>query len=267
MTKQSKKYNVGLVLSGGGAKGFAHIGVIKALNEAGIVPDAISGVSAGAIAGALIADGHSPEAILDMFKETKTYKYIEFIIPKRGLVKMTGIEKILKKNLKAKTFEDLSIPLFITATNLSDGKAEYYSKGELLIRILASSTVPVLFMPVKMDNKTFVDGGVINNFPIEPLENKCDFIIGVNVNPVGYMDDFSSMVSIAERSFNLCFATHINEKSKKCNIFVEPSELVKYRILDAAKIKEIYQIGYKEMKKVIKENKEIFAPLVKQLNK
>jgi len=259
MTKRKKKYSVGLVLSGGGARGFAHVGVLKALNEAGIYPDVISGVSAGAIAGALIADGHDADEIMGMFKETKTYKYIEFIIPKSGLVKITGIAKILDQNLKAKTFEELKIPLFVTACDLTNGKIEYFYKGELLNRVLASSTVPVLFQPIKMDSKTFVDGGVMNNFPVEPIEKKCDLLIGVHVNPLGYVKDFTSMLSIAERAFHLCFSMNLGKKAKKCDIFIEPPELKDYKLLDVPKIKDIYQWGYKEAKKVIKENKELLA--------
>jgi NTE family protein len=259
MTTKKKKYNIGLVLSGGGTRGFAHIGAIKALREAGIYPDVISGVSAGAIAGALIADGHSPDDIMKMFKETKTYKYIEFIIPKNGLLRMTGLAKILKQNLRAKTFEELSIPFFVNATDLTNGRPEYFYKGELMNRVLASSTVPVLFQPVKMENKTYVDGGVMNNFPTEPIEKKCNLLIGVYVNPLGYVEDFTSMMSIAERSFHLCFSTLLGNKSNKCDIYIEPPELKDYRLLDVAKIKDIYQLGYKETKKVLKENKDLIA--------
>ena len=232
MTDKKKKYNIGLVLSGGGARGFAHVGAFRALKEAGIFPDVISGVSAGAIAGALIADGHSPEEIMGMFKETKTYKYIEFIIHKKGLVKMTGLAKILSGNLKARTFEDLSIPLFIASTDLTNGKVDYFSEGELLNRVIASSTVPVLFQPLRMDEKTYVDGGVMNNFPTEPLENKCNLLIGVHVNPLGYVEDFTSMLSIAERSFHLCFSMNLGKKATKCDIFIEPPELKDYKLME-----------------------------------
>jgi len=254
--KIDKKFNVGLVLSGGGARGFAHIGAIKALNEAGIFPDVISGVSAGAIAAAFIADGHKPDDIMKMFVQTKLHKIVELVLPKRGLLKMTGLLKIITDNLRARTFEELSIPIYIGATDLNNGKTVFFSKGDLIKPVLASATVPVLFTPMKIDNVIYVDGGVLNNFPVEPLEDKCNFIIGVHVNPFGYLEDFNGIMSVAERSFHLAFSTHIEKRINKCDIFIEPDGLQKFRLLDVAKINEIFQVGYKETKRILKENKD-----------
>jgi NTE family protein len=256
MGKPAKKYNIGLVLSGGGARGLAHIGAIKALNEAGIFPEVISGVSAGAIAATLIADGHKPDEILKMFNQAKLSKIVELILPKKGLLKMTGLIKIISQNLRASVFEDLSIPIYIGATDLNNGKTVYFSKGDLLKPVVASATIPVMFAPMKIENIMYVDGGVLNNFPIEPLLKKCNFIIGIHVNPFGYIDDFNGMISVAERSFHLAFANHIGKKINKCDIFIEPAGLKNYRLLDVAKIDEIFQLGYEETKKMLEENKE-----------
>ncbi len=248
------KYNVGLVLSGGGARGFAHAGVLKALNEAGIYPDVISGVSAGAMAGALYADGNTPDEMMKMFSDTKFFKYLEFSIPRRNLLKMTKLTKIIAANLKAKKFEELKIPLFVATTNLNNGRCEYFSKGELLKIVIASATVPVLFPPMLISEKNYVDGGVLNNFPFEPLANKCNLLIGVNVNPIGYQDEFKSLMSIAERSFQLCFSASMSKKIKKCHIYIEPEKLRKYKLLDISKKTEIYKIGYDAAREKLKEN-------------
>ncbi len=259
MNQQNKKYNIGLVLSGGGTRGFAHIGALKALNEAGIYPDIISGVSAGAIAGSLYADGNKPDEIMKIFSEKKILKYLEIILPKRGLLKMTGLTRIIAQNLKSKTFEDLSVPLIIVATDLNEGKAIYFNSGELFKAVLASSAVPVLFQPIKINDHTFVDGGVVNNFPIEPLENICNYVIGVHVNPFNVVNDFTSIISIAERSFHINFANHMSKKIKKCNIFIEPPELKNFKLLDVSKIHEIFEVGYKETKKKMIEYKELIS--------
>ncbi|MFH0865812.1 MAG: patatin-like phospholipase family protein [Bacteroidota bacterium] len=251
---RKKKYNVGLVLSGGGARGFAHVGVMKALNEAGIYPDVISGVSAGAMAGVLYADGSTPDEMMKMFSDTKFFKYLEFSLPRRNLLKMTKLTKIIAANLKAKKFEDLKIPLFVAATDLNNGRCEYFSKGELLKIVIASATVPVLFPPMLISEKNYVDGGVLNNFPFEPIANKCNLLIGVNVNPIGYRDEFKSLMSIAERSFHLCFAASMLRKIKKCHIYIEPEKLRKYKLLDISKNKEIYKIGYDAAREKLKEN-------------
>ena len=143
-----KIYKTGLVLSGGGARGFAHIGVLQALNEAGIFPDVISGTSAGALVGVLYADGYSPLDILKMMNSTSRLHYIRPTVPREGLLQISGIERILKENLRAKKFEDLRIPLFVTATDLNNGKIRYFSSGELLNPVIASASIPVLFKPV-----------------------------------------------------------------------------------------------------------------------
>lgn len=261
--KIEKKYRIGLVLSGGGARGFAHAGVIKALNETGIFPDVISGTSAGAIAGVLVADGNTPDTIMKMFSETKFLKYLEFSYPKQNLLKMTKLIRILSENLQAKKFEDLKIPLFVAATNLNTGICEYFSKGELLKPVIASGTVPVLFPPMMISGSTFVDGGVLNNFPVEPIEKICEMIIGINVNPTGYQDEFKNLMSIAERSFHLCFATTLPGKIKKCQLFIEPPGLEKYKLLDISKNKEIFKLGYDFAKKVLMQNNELILKYAK----
>ena len=168
-----KKYRTGLVLSGGGARGFAHLGVIQALNEAGIFPDVISGTSAGAIVGVLYADGYTPKEILMLMNWASRFDYMRPAMPREGLLQINGITKILKTSLRAKTFEDLKIPLFVAATDLNNGKAVYFSKGDIFDPVMASASIPVLFQPVKINDISYVDGGVLDNLPIRPIENDC----------------------------------------------------------------------------------------------
>ena len=251
MAKQ--KYKIGLVLSGGGARGFAHLGVIQALNETGIFPDVICGTSAGAIAGVLYADGYSPREILMMTNSNSRLHYVRPTVPKDGLLQIAGVVRILRDNLRAKTFEELKIPLFVTATDLNNGCVDYFSSGELLKAVIASSSIPVLFKPVVIDNKHYVDGGVLDNLPVKPIENKCSFLIGSFVNPVGYIEKISGLINIAERTFMLSMSKEIYEKSKKFDLFVAPPELVSYKILDTEKAKELFMIGYNVTKEKLKE--------------
>ena len=248
-----KKYNTGLVLSGGGARGFAHLGLIQALNEAGIFPDVISGTSAGAIVGVLYADGYSPLEIMKILMSNSRLHYIRPTVPREGLLQISGIVRILKDNLRAKTFDQLKIPLFVTATDLNNGKIVYFSEGELLNIIIASASIPVLFKPVKINNIHYVDGGVLDNLPIKPIENDCRCIIGSFVNPTGYEQNINSLISIAERTFLLSVSKEVIEKSKRFDFFVAPLELKNHKILDPEKAKEVFQIGYKATKEKLKE--------------
>lgn len=248
-----KKYKTGLVLSGGGARGFAHLGVIEALNEEGIFPDVISGASAGALAGVLYADGYKPRQILKIMSLSSKLQYMKPTLPRSGLLQITGIAKILNDNLSARTFEELKIPLFVSATDLTNGKAVYFSKGELINRVIASASIPVLFNPVVIDNIHYVDGGVLDNLPIRPIEDKCNLIIGSFVNPVGHEEELNSLIQIAERTFSINMFKEIYDKSSKFDIFVAPDKLIKFKILEPEKGPELFEVGYNAMKTKLKE--------------
>jgi NTE family protein len=247
-----KLYKIGLVLSGGGARGFAHLGLIQALNEAGIFPDVLSGTSAGALTGVLYADGYTPKEILKLMKSGSRLDFMRPALPREGLLQISGIIKILKAHLKAKSFNELKIPLFVAATDLNNGKAVYFSEGELLDPVIASASIPVLFQPVRIGDISYVDGGVLDNLPVHPIEKICRFLIGSFVNPVGYIDKISGLINIAERTFMLSMSKEIVEKSKKFDLFVAPLELGNYKILDPEKAGELFSVGYKATKEKLK---------------
>ena len=257
-----EKFKIGLVLSGGGTRGFAHLGVIEALNEAGIYPDIISGTSAGALAGVLYADGYTPREILKLMNPGSRLDYMRPALPREGLLQIGGIMKILKSNLRAKTFEELKIPLYVSATDLNNGKAKYFSEGELLDPVMASASIPVLFQPVIINNICYVDGGVLDNLPLRPIEKKCRFLIGSFVNPVGYIEKISGLIGIAERTFMLSMSKEIGEKAKRFDLLVSPQELMNYRILDPEKSEELFSVGYNATKEKLKK-----IDLKKLLNK
>lgn len=244
-----KKYDIGLVLSGGGTRGFAHLGVIKALEEAGIKPDIISGVSAGSIAGAFYADGNDPESTLEILAKHKLLDYLEFSIPQKGLVRMTGFEKTLKEHLHAKTFEELKTPLIVFATDMNNATYVRFDSGDLVIAIKASSSIPIIFPPVKIDGHFFLDGGVINNFPVEALRDHCKTIIGVNVNPIGEVKSMGNLKFIAERTFHITLRNQAASKEDQCDLYIEPTDLEKYGLLDVSKAREIFNIGYEAARK------------------
>lgn len=248
-----KKYNTGLVLSGGGTRGFAHLGLIQALNESGIFPDVISGTSSGALAGALYADGYTPEEIMNIMKGSSRLDLMRPALPREGLLQLGGIIKILKAHLRATTFEELKIPLYVTATDLNNGKAVYFSKGKIFDPIIASASLPVIFQPVVIDNVCYVDGGIMDNLPIRPIENQCTNIIGSFVNPIGYLEKVKGLISIAERTFMIAMVKELAEKSKKFDLFVAPPELRNHGILDPEKADLLFRIGYDATIEKLKE--------------
>jgi NTE family protein len=248
-----KKYKTGLVLSGGGARGYAHLGVIQALNEAGIFPDVISGTSAGALVGVLYADGYSPNEILMLMNWASRLDFMRPALPREGLLQINAIIKILKTSLKSKTFDELKIPLFVAATDLNNGIAVYFSEGDIFEPVIASASIPVLFQPVKIKDISYVDGGVLDNMPIRPIENDCNVILGSFVNPVGHVDKISGLINIAERTFMLSMSKDILEKAKRFDMFIAPLELRNYSFLAPDKAQELFTIGYNATKEKLAE--------------
>ncbi len=251
----AKKYEYGLVLSGGGTRGFAHLGAIKALEENGIKPDIISGVSAGSIVGALYADGQHPEKVMEMLVSKKLWSFIKIIFPKKGLLKMTGFERTLRASLKAQRFEDLEIPLLVHAVNINTVEYTCFDKGDLIQAVKASSSIPVAFPPVEIDGYQYLDGGIVNNFPVEPLTGICKKIIGINVNPVGEDYEINRLSTIAIRSFHLSMRNHAETRRDKCDMYIEPEEVQKYGILDLQSAEKVFEAGYNETSKMLRKMK------------
>ncbi len=251
--EKAAQYKTGVVLSGGGTRGLAHLGVLKALEEANLKPDIICGVSAGAAAGALYADGNSPDEVLEMLTSKKILKYIDLAIPRTGLIKMNGFEKTLKEHLRSRNYEDLKIHLKVFAVNINTAEYHCFDKGPLAVTIKASASIPILFPPVEIDNEFYCDAGVINNFPVEPLVGNCERIIGVNVNPLGTRRDINTLKKMAERTFQLNIRSHTLERRKLCDLFIEPDGIGNYGLLDMSSGKEVFKLGYEAAKKAFEE--------------
>jgi NTE family protein len=255
-TKLKKRYDLGIVLSGGGVRGFAHIGVLKALEESGFYPTAISGVSSGAVVGALYADGYKPDEIYSIFKQKGFFKFLKLGLPRTGLMKLSGLIDMLNTNLQAQTFQALGKKLFVTATDFTNGREAVFQQGDLIKPIFASSSIPVLMSPVEINGNTYVDGGLMNNLPMDPLKGKCNKLIAVHVNPIGPKTEFNNLIDIAERTFHISVTGHLYDTKKQCDLFIEPSGLEEYNILNVYKAEEIYNLGYEYAHQLLLTKKE-----------
>ncbi len=238
----SKK--IGIALSGGGARAIAHLGILSALEEFGIKPSIISGTSAGAIAGAFYAGGYSIKETLEIIENGHFFSFSNILFEKQGLFSMNPFEKIYNQYFPKNSIDDLNIPLFISATDILKGELVYFSSGNLAKALLASSCIPLVFQPVSYNDTLFVDGGVLNNFPVEPLINKCDFIIGVNVNSIKKEVTEIHMNNIIDRSFHLALNSDVQNKITDCHLFLEPPNMSQFSIFDLKKTQEIYNYGY-----------------------
>jgi NTE family protein len=238
---------IGLALSGGGLRGIAHIGVIRAFEEAGVKADIISGTSAGSIIGALYAADFDSERMLDFVRKSNIYKSISFNWPMTGLASLNYLKKRISSVLPIDQFEDLDKPLYITMTNINEGKLEVMGeKGSLLDAIAASCAIPMIFEPVKLNGSLYLDGGVLKNLPASIIKDKCDFLIGVNLMPKIEVSEerLKSLFNIASRTFELSIWRNQQEDIPLCDLHLEIQGIQKYNILRGNKVDEIYNAGY-----------------------
>ncbi len=247
---------VGLVLSGGGAKGMAHIGVIKAMEEAGLYPDYITGTSMGSIIGALYAIGYSADEIKEIalgikwenvltndipldkvaFEEKSFYGryFIELPIKNKkiglpqGLIEGQELTMLLNRITRPAhgitDFHKLPIPFECVAADIETGESVVLKSGSLPLAMRASMSIPTFFTPTTIDSTLFVDGGLLRNFPVqEALDMGADIIIGVFVSSdLDKKEDLTSMVSILSQSAFVFSAHDSDKQTKLVDIYIEP---------------------------------------------
>lgn len=238
--------SIGLVLSGGGVRGMAHIGLIRAMNEFGISAKLVSGSSVGALVGALYAQGTSVDDMLSFFKETPLFKYNFITILKPGFIDTDRYFNVFRTYFPEDSFEALERKLHVVATNLQRGELTYFSQGELIRTLLASAALPPVFSPVELDGELYADGGIMNNFPLEPVIGKVDFVIGSNVSVVSALDKshLKNSLQITGRVTGLMIYAINRKKLEACDLLLEFKELEKIGVLDRKGIEKAYQVGY-----------------------
>lgn len=256
---------IGMALSGGGARGFAHLGVVQAFYEKGIEIDVWSGTSAGSITGAFLAKKMEPPRILEILVELSPVKVFSPAFSWKGLIKLEKARESFLKYFPNDDFSDLVQPLTIAATDIEQGKVRYFEKGEIIRPMIASSSIPVIFDPVSIDGVNYVDGGIVNNLPAEPLKSNVDFLIGSNCNPVQPSVEITGFKNVLERSLLIAINHNTYSSAKICDLFIEPKQLDTYKVFDFGKAREIYSIAYNFTKKEISSNPKIRALLDKEI--
>lgn len=244
---ESSDRKIGLVLSGGGIRGMAHLGLIKVLEEQGIEAQAVAGTSVGGLIGALYAGGYGVDDMLRFFRETPLFQYNYFTINKPGFLDTDRYISVLREYFPEDSFEALAKKLFVVATDLQDGIEVAFHSGALIKPLLASAALTPVFSPVMIDKRMYADGGILNNFPSEYLEEECEYLIGSNVvstSPVE-LKDLKNPLQITGRVSSLMIYSSCHRKLQKCDLSIQPSELEGIGILDKRRIEKAYQIGYK----------------------
>ena len=219
-----KPKKVGLVLGGGGARGIAHVGVIKVLVENKIPIHFIAGTSSGALFGALFSGGMNPYDMAKQAKEENWLKLVKLSLSASGPVTGEGIEKLITKNIGNKNVEDLRIPLSIIATDLKTGERVVITKGNIAKAVHASSAIPGVFSPVMFGGRLLADGLMVDNLPVETAkEMGADIIIAVDVVPNVKLDGWEpNVLNVIERAIDINCRRTSEAGKKAADVVIEP---------------------------------------------
>ena len=245
----------GLALSGGGAKGFAHIGVLLAFERFGMKPDVISGVSAGSIAAALYGAGLTPKEMLECFLEFGRFSdFTEWAVPKSGFFKLDKFGKILEQWLPVATLEEMKIPTVICATDFDHGKSVGWASGEIVPRVLASCSIPIVFKPIRINGINYVDGGVLGNLPAWAIRRHCSTLFGSNCSPLNRHYRFkSSIIDIAIRSYQLTTKANTLQDLNLCDYVIQTPKTAETKVFDISQMRKVALYGYEEASKVLEK--------------
>lgn len=250
------KKRIGLALGSGGARGLCHIEFCRALDDLGIKPSIIAGTSIGAIIGAFYGAGMSGEAMAELANEISLFDYgkmVDFsILSTTGLVKGKKVTDFLSHHLPVKTFEELSIPLRIIATNFWTRKEVVFEEGDLIPAIRASISIPGLFEPVKMEGTVLIDGGAANPLPIQHVREDCDLLIAIDVsgtNVPSREDRVPTMFESLMVTFQILETSFVKNQLNlfKPEVYVKPL-LKNVQLMDFHRDKEIRKSVQEDVK-------------------
>ena len=166
---------------------------------------------------------------------------------------MDGLEELLLRYLPDNDFSKLKRQLTIAATEIRTGTIKYFNEGELVPAILASCSIPAVFNPYSFQGYLYVDGGLLDNLPVAPIRNVCEFIVGSHCNLVSNTFDASNLKVVIERSLLIAIGANTTLSKEMCDVVIEPPGLDKFSSFDIGKAREIFEIGYKFTKDNFRE--------------
>lgn len=249
--KSKRRPKIGLALSGGSALGIAHIGAIKALQEAGIPIDCVSGTSAGAVAAACLAFDVPIRKMVELSGKVNWADISEFGHSKLGINSNAPMGNMLKETIGNVRIEDSLIPLSIMATDVDSGEKVVIRKGNLAEAIRASACLPGFFVPVKIGKRKLVDGGLVENLPLSPLKAMgADIRIGVNLGRWRKYKKTANVLDVIVNSYGILTRSQDDAIPGQAEVLIEPS-LEEFGPSDYGKASELMDAGYRSAKAAV----------------
>ncbi|WP_366162819.1 patatin-like phospholipase family protein [Bacillus infantis] len=247
---------IGLALGSGGARGFAHLGVIKVLKEEGINVDVIAGSSMGALVGCFYGAGLDIDRLYKLAGAFKRKYYLDFTVPKMGFLAGKKVKELIRLFTHGKNLEDLDIPVRVVATDLMAGEKVVFSKGPIADAVRASISIPGIFTPEKLEDRLLVDGGVIDRVPVSVVEEMgADLIIAVDVSRVKTSSDITSIFDVIMQSLDIMQMELVSNREIASDIMIRP-HVEMYSSRAFTNIEDIIRIGEEEARKQVPRIKE-----------
>jgi len=223
VTTPKPPLKIALALGGGAARGFAHIGVIKALEAQGIVPDIVVGTSAGSVVAALYASGMNGFDLQKIALEMKEDMLADWTLPNRGVVKGEALQVFINQNVKGQTIQNLPKPLGVVATDLQSGEMILFRRGDTGMAVRASSTVPGVFQPVEINGRDYVDGGLTSPVPAQSARSMgADFVIAVDISSVGRREKLTGTLDIMLQTFAIMGHSISRHELEDADVVIKP---------------------------------------------
>ncbi len=251
-----KKKKVGLALSGGGARGLAHIGVLKALHDNRIPVDYIAGTSVGSLIGSLYAGGVNITTMMEIASKVKWKNFFRIVLSKTGLVSSEEIEKFVISLIGKKTFPEMEIPFSCVALDISTGQKLVLNKGEVHKAVRASCSFPWMYIPLKTEHHMLVDGVLEENLPSQTAKKMgADFIIGVDVIPrTEKIECFNNVLEIFDRALDIFILNQNKAPKKGCDVLITPIK-EKVTSLELDKAQYLVELGEEAAKEAMPQIK------------
>ena len=253
--------HIGLALGGGAARGFAHVGVIQALEEAGIRPELVAGTSAGSLVAALYASGKNSAQLKKIADSMEEAEITDWMIPilNRGALRGEALARYVNTQVSGQTIEGMKIPLGIVATDLQSGEAMLFRRGSTGTAVRASSAVPGVFQPVKVGNREYVDGGLVSPVPVKQArEMGANFVIAVDISTDPEGNPSGDTFQILMQTFAIMGKSINSFGLKDANLVVRPL-LMGVKSADFTSRRRSIEAGYSAMQKLIPRLRELLS--------
>ncbi|MDD4601287.1 hypothetical protein SDC9_05923 [bioreactor metagenome] len=255
------KPKIGLALGSGGLRGLAHVGVLKVLERENIPVDYIAGCSIGSIIGALYCAGHSPDTIIKLAKHLKPRYWLDFVIPKLGIISGDKLLKTIRLLTQQKSFAELDIQLAIVATELNHGREIVFTEGDVAEAVRASTSVPGVFVPHKIDDMLLVDGAVLNPTPIDIARAMgADIVIAVDLAHASVVFNITNVFDVIIQSIDIMERELLKNRHKICDILIQP-DIAHISPSSFEAIEECVSLGEEAAEKAMPEIKRVISGL------